>query len=109
MDEAVTLANEIERLDSALSQMKKTLKEFVKENGPVETDTVVWAEHTSETYAFSGEQLKAFAELIFLEGYNPWDMLHITPATIRKLGFGNDVLKQYLTIKRSPTIKSTKK
>lgn len=109
IQEAVNLANEIERMESALSQMKKSLREYVKANGPVETETVTWKEVTSETYAFSGKQLKEFAQLIFVEGYNPWDFLHITPATVRKLGFSRDVLEQYMTVKNSVTVKSVKK
>lgn len=92
-EEAVQLANEIERVEAAAKIMKDKLKKFVEANGPVETSDKVWDLSEAVSYKFDSEQLKMVAQNIALEGKNPWDYLGITASNLNKLGWSEDFLQ----------------
>lgn len=100
VEEAVQLANEIERVEAAAKIMKDKLKKFVEINGPVETSDKVWDLSEAVSYKFDSEQLKMVAQNIALEGKNPWDYLGITASNLNKLGWSEDFL---LTIGKKST------
>lgn len=72
VEEAVQLANEIERLETILKTMKEQLKAYVDQNGPVETQDKIWDYAVSASWKFEAESLKELAQSIAVEGENPW-------------------------------------
>lgn len=98
LEEAVQLANEIERLEATLKQMKEELKAFVETHGEVSTDDKVWAFSESISWQFDANSLKEFCKLLVESGKNPWEILSISAYEIKKLekeGFSEDVLGMY--------------
>jgi len=96
IQEAITMASEIERYEGSLKQMKDALKAFVAETGlPVDTGEKVWDFSSSESWSFSAENLKALASEILLLGFNPWEHLDLSSRAIGKLNLTQDVLSQY--------------
>ena len=96
IQEAITMASEIERYEGSLKQMKDALKAFVAETGlPVDTGEKVWDFSSSESWSFSAENLKALASEILLLGFNPWEHLDLSSRAIGKLNLTQDVLAQY--------------
>lgn len=93
--EAIQLALEIERTESALKQMKAELKEYVQVNGELNTGEKVWLLDQSISWSFDADGMKKIAEGLVLEGKNPWQYLNITPATLRKLDWNENVLENY--------------
>ena len=71
--EAVTIANEIARLEATAKAMKNQLKEYVEEHGPVETNDQVWNFNESVSWNFNGDKLKEIMTMIALDGLNPWE------------------------------------
>lgn len=109
IQEAISIANEIERHEAALKQMKDLLKGFVEKTGlPVETGEKIWDFSVNTSWEFSPDNLKALASEIFLMGYNPWDFLDLGSKSISKLNLAEDVLKQYGKPKDSKRFASRK-
>ncbi len=107
--EAVDLANEIERYEAAAKQMKDALKTFVEEVGlPVDTGEKIWDFSSSESWSFSPENLKALASEILLMGFNPWEYLDLGSRAISKLNLTQDVLGQYGKAKTTKRFASKK-
>ncbi len=102
MDDAIKLANEINRMDAALKQKKELLKSFVQANGKVvETDKEIWGFNPTVSWSFNAESLKRFCEGLVVDGINPWNHLSISAAELKKLGYGEQALKRYATRKDS--------
>ena len=99
MNEAIKIANEIERHEGALKQMKEALKEFVEANGPVDTGEKTWNFSESVSWNFEPSKLKELAGDIFLNGHNPWALLSIGIKELAKTGFTEAELRQYGTPK----------
>ena len=107
--DAVEIANEIERYEATVKQMKDSLKAFVEEVGlPVDTGEKVWDFSSSESWSFSSENLKALASEILLMGFNPWEYLDIGSKAISKLNLTQDVLGQYGKAKTTKRFASKK-
>ncbi|WP_047980670.1 hypothetical protein [Ornithinibacillus contaminans] len=94
-EEAVALANEITRLDSAVKQMKNQLKEYVDEHGSVEAGGNIWGYSESVSWKLESKKMKDLMAMITIEGFNPLEMLSISKSNLDKLGWSDDVLKQY--------------
>lgn len=100
MEQAIQLANEIERVEAALKAMKDQLKVFVDSLGKkgtkfVETGDKKWGYFTSDTWKFTPESLKAMAMDMVIEGINPWEVLSLDSKGRNKLGWKDDVLAKY--------------
>ncbi len=96
IQEAIAMANEVERHEAALKQMKDALKTFVEESGlPIDTGEKIWDLSLSESWSFEPDNLKALASEILLMGYNPWEYLDLGSKAIDKLNLTKDMLKQY--------------
>jgi hypothetical protein len=93
--EAVTMANEILRLEAAVKEMKNQLKGYVEEYGPVETNDQVWDFNESISWSFNGDKLKEIMTMIALDGFNPWEMISLSKRSLDKLGWQDDVLNRY--------------
>lgn len=94
MNEAIKLANEVERIEAVLKVMKDQMKAYVQKNGPIETDSVIWDFNESVSYSFNPEQMKNIAENIVLEGENPWALLSISSSNLKKLGWSDSFINQ---------------
>lgn len=99
MEQAVKVANEIERYEGALKQMKDSLKKFVEVKGPVDTGEKTWDFSDSVSWNFAPDKLKDLAAEILMQGHNPWEFLGIGSKELAKTGLTEDVLKQYGTPK----------
>lgn len=108
-EEAIKIANEIERIESAAKAMKDQLKKYVEVNGPLETSDKIWDFSTSVSYKFNGVQLREVAQNIVLEGKNPWDLMSIATPKLQTLGWSEDVLKQLGTQSSTTRFSSRKK
>ncbi|MFD2760428.1 hypothetical protein [Lentibacillus juripiscarius] len=107
-DEAVQLANEINRTEAALKQMKDELKAYVKEQGGVDTGEEVWDYFESVSWQFDSSSLKQVAREMAMEGIDPWSMLSITKTNINKLGWDEQRLSQLGTKKVTQRFTSRK-
>lgn len=94
MNEAINLANEVERIEAVLKVMKDQMKAYVQKNGPIETDSVIWDFNESVSYSFNPDQMKNIAENIVLEGENPWALLSISSSNLKKLGWSDSFINQ---------------
>lgn len=94
MNEAINLANEVERIEAVLKVMKDQMKAYVQKNGPIETESVIWDFNESVSYSFNPDQLKNIAENIVLEGENPWALLSISSSNLKKLGWSDSFINQ---------------
>lgn len=94
MNEAIKLANEVERIEAVLKIMKDQMKAYVQKNGPIETDSVIWDFNESVSYSFNPDQMKNIAENIVLEGENPWALLSISSSNLKKLGWSDSFINQ---------------
>ena len=92
-EEAVDLANEINRLDSALKTMKSELKKFVEEQGSIDTGEEIWDFYESVSWKFDEEGLKELARIIAFEGYNPWSLMNLPKSNLNKLGWDESYLE----------------
>ncbi len=109
IQEAIIIANEIERYESALKKMKDLLKEFVEKTGlPVDTGEKTWDFSVSTSWDFTGDQLKALSAEILIMGYNPWEYLKLGNKEIEKLNLSEATLKQYGKSKESKRFTSKK-
>lgn len=93
--EAIELANEILRLESALKQMKEKLKKYVKENGEVDTGERIFYFSESTKWNFKPDGLKLLADYIHLSNKDCWDYLTISSAGLKKLNFDDKILAKF--------------
>ncbi|OUM87870.1 MAG: hypothetical protein BAA01_12020 [Bacillus thermozeamaize] len=95
-EEAVKVAQEIERLEAVVKAMKESLKRYVEETGkPVETVDQVWWWVESESWKFTPEKLKELCQELAIEGVNPWELLGITAANLKKTGWSDQALSSF--------------
>lgn len=109
LEQAVALAQEIERAEAAVKAMKAQLKEYVAANGPVETDDKVWEITPVVSWSFNGESLKELAQQMVLEGINPWELLSLPATSLSKLGWSEDILAKFGQKKETKRFSSHKK
>ncbi|MFC2947628.1 hypothetical protein [Virgibacillus sediminis] len=108
-EEAVQLANEINRLEAALKQMKAVLKSYVKDHGGIDTGEEVWDFYESVSWKFDRQRLKELAGEMAMEGIDPWEMLNISKANLNKLGWEEQRLSKLGTKKVTQRFTSRKK
>ncbi|GAB3051599.1 hypothetical protein [Virgibacillus ainsalahensis] len=106
--DAVQLANEINRLEAALKQMKDELKSYVKEHGSVDTGEEVWDFYESVSWKFASKHLKELAGEMAMEGIDPWEMMNISKSNINKLGWDEQRLSKLGTKKVTQRFTSRK-
>lgn len=92
---AAQIAREIYRLEAVVKQMKDELKAIVEEAGPVLVDGRKWDFYPAVDWKFSAEGLRSFAEVLALDGIDPWSVLDVSSSALKKAGIGEDVLSRY--------------
>lgn len=92
--EAEEMLRQLMRLEKAASDYKIILKEWVKENGPVQADDRVYKECVSICYTLpDAEAKKQLFTLALDKGHNPWDELSIPKTFYDKVGITEDEVK----------------
>lgn len=109
MDDAVKMAAEVERLESAVKLLKSELKTFVDRKGSIQTGDKIWAYNTYTSWEFDEEGLQEMADQLAIEGVNPWEIMTIPPAELRNLGWTEEVLSQFGQKKETKRFSSKKK
>lgn len=111
-EDAVALANEIERVEAALKQMKEQLKLFVQVNGPVCDGDQIWDMYPSVKWTFSSEKKRELAMMLAIEGADPWDYLELGSKQVKKikdkLGWQDQHFLQYGINSTSNSFRSKK-
>ncbi|SHE95682.1 PD-(D/E)XK nuclease superfamily protein [Desulfofundulus australicus DSM 11792] len=98
--EAEALGAEILRLDAALGRMKDALKAYVSACGPVVVGGRQFALVPSVYWKWNAKSLEAAFRKMEQEGRNPFDFLSLGSTQIKKLGWGEDVLRKLGAVKR---------
>ncbi|MEQ2529160.1 hypothetical protein WMO40_21025 [Bacillaceae bacterium CLA-AA-H227] len=109
MEEAQSLAEKIAYVEAGVKKMKEHLKMFVELNGPVEVGDLVWDKHPSQSWQWTTEAKRSFAEMIAIEGMNPWEYISFSSADLKKLGWSDSVISQYAKSKINNSFRSKKK
>jgi hypothetical protein len=107
--EAVAMANEIVRIEAVAKELKNQLKDYVEKYGPVETNDQIWCFNESVSWNFPGDKLKEIMTMIALDGFNPWELVNLSKRSLDKLGWSDDILKQYGERKVTKRFASKKK
>ncbi|WP_233475974.1 hypothetical protein [Paenibacillus sonchi] len=107
-EEAMKVAAEVERLEAAVKQMKADLKTYVDQNGPLQAGDKIWNYSTTVSWDFDPQRLRELALNITVEGLNPWELLTLPAASIKKLGWDEAALLQYGNKKESKRFDSKK-
>ena len=108
-DDAIQIAEKIAYLEAGIKGLKEHLKKFVELNGPVETTDMVWDKFPSCSWKFTSQGKREFAEMIAIEGMNPWDYLDFSKGSLTKLGWSDEVIGQYAENKTNYSFRSKKK
>lgn len=95
MEDAIALADEIERMEAVVSTMKNKIKAFVELNGPVKTQDKTWDFRESTSWKFAPDGLKELAIDLATEGKDPWVYLSISSSDLDKLGLPEEMLELY--------------
>lgn len=93
-EEAVDLANEINRAEAAVKQMKEQLKEYVKDYGAVDTGQEIWNFFDSVSWKFDRNGLKEVARNMVVDGIDPWEQMTVSKKKIDDLGWDDKFLEQ---------------
>lgn len=107
-EEAVKKALEVERLEAVLKQMKAELKAYVDANGALVAGDKMWDYTISTAWEFTGEKLKEMSLEIAVEGRDPWGLLSLSAAAIKKLGWNETTLSRFGTKKETKRFDSRK-
>lgn len=94
-EEVIKIANEITRLEAAVKEMKNQVKAYVDEHDSFEAGGNVWGYSDSVSWKLDSNKMKDLMAMIQLEGHNPWEMLSLPKTALDKLGWSEDILKQY--------------
>lgn len=109
LEDAVALAQQLERYEQAVKLMKDKLKAYVELNGPVTANGKVWDYFTSSSWQFEPDRLKVLAGMIAVDGLNPFEYLSLSSAALKKLKYTDEMLNQYGTKKQgSKSFRSVK-
>ncbi|WP_040980581.1 MULTISPECIES: hypothetical protein [Oceanobacillus] len=93
-EEAVNLANEINLTESALKQMKEKLKEYVKNNGAIDTGQEIWDFYESVSWEFDRNGLKEVARNMVIDGIDPWEQMTVSKKKLDNLGWDEKFLEK---------------
>lgn len=95
-EDAVAIAQQLERYEQTVKLLKDKLKAYVELNGPVQANGKVWDFFTSApSWEFEAERLKILAGMIAVDGNNPFDYLSLSSAALKKLNYSEAMLSQY--------------
>ena len=98
MAEIMEIAQNLERYENAVKQMKAKLKAHVELHGPIRVNGKVWdLFESAPKWVFAPAKLRELAVEMTVTQKNPWEFLSLTSNDIKKLGFSEDVLSKYGT------------
>lgn len=96
-EDAMALAQQVERYEKALKLMKDKLKAYVELHGPVTANGKVWDYFQSTSWKFEADRLKAMAGMMAVDGINPFQYLTLPNPSIKSLGWSDETLSHYGT------------
>lgn len=89
-DEAVALGREILRLEAAADILKDRLRGWVKQHGPVTVDSREFRIAPSRYWKWPQDSLRAAVAAMEREGVDPFQVLSLTAAGLKKLGWDEE-------------------
>jgi hypothetical protein len=95
VEDAIALAQQIDRTKQALKLLEDKLKAYVELNGPVNANGKVWDYFHSSTWNFAPDRLKALCGMLAIDGFNPFELLNLSATALKKTGYSDDLLSQY--------------
>lgn len=109
MEDAIALAQQVDRYEQALKIMKDKLKAFVQLNGPVQANGKVYDFFSSSSWNFEPEKLKAMCGMMVIDGLNPFEYLSLSSTDMKRLKWSDQIFSQYGTKKEgSKSFRSVK-
>jgi hypothetical protein len=100
LEDAIAIAQSIERGEQAIKLMKDKLKAYVELNGPVKANGKVWDYFQSSSWEFEAQQLKVLAGMMAVDGLNPYEYLSLSSSALKKLRYSDETLSHYGKIKQ---------
>lgn len=91
-EEAIILAEEIERIEGVEKQLKTKLKEYVSEHGAVYTNDNEWNNFEYERIAFDSKAILNLIEYLQYIGKDPFEFLTVDKRQLNKLGLEQEIL-----------------
>ncbi|MMZ61987.1 hypothetical protein D1872_241670 [compost metagenome] len=88
--------------------MKVMLKAYVDQNGSLQAGDQIWDYSNTISWGFGADSLRELAVAITAEGKNAWEFLTLPATSLKKLGWDDNSLAQYGTLKESKRFGSSK-
>ena len=66
------------------------------------------SQQPSQSWKWTVEAKKSFAEMLAIEGMNPWEYLSFSSGDLKKIGWSDEIIAQYAESKISYSIRSKK-
>lgn len=99
-EEAVAVAEELNRMEAVVNQLKTNLKAYVDKNGEVQAGNTVWKYSESVSWKIKPKKFPEVMKSIILQlEVDPWEMVSLPKTALNKLGWDEDVLMKYATKK----------
>lgn len=95
LEDAVALAQQLERYEQAVKLLKNKLKAYVELNGPVQANGKVWDFFQNNSWDIKGDGLKQLAGMMVIEQKNPFDYLTVSANSLKTLGYSDELLSNY--------------
>lgn len=108
LDTAKTLAAEIIRIEAVLTEMKENLKKWVQENSPVTVGEHEFCLTPSVGWTFRPEKLRELCQALSKAGINPWEVLTIASAQLKKIDWPEEKLAKYGSKREAVTFRKVK-
>lgn len=105
--DAVEIANEMNRLKAVIDRLKNNLEEYVKNYGAVESGDQVWDFHPKETWKVI--DMDGLVTMIELDDKDPYDYLTISKPKLQKLKWDKSFLSQYVNMTVTTQFRALKK
>lgn len=94
--DVMEIAQNIERYENAVKQMKAKIRAYVELHGPIRANGKVWdLFEGSPKWTFEPEKLRELAMDITINQKNPWEYLSLSNKDIEILSYSEEVLLQY--------------
>lgn len=91
--EAVALGREILRLEGALDILKERLRGYVENHGPVQVDSREFRIAPSNYWKWPQNSLRTAVAAMEAEGFDPFQLLSLTAAGLKKLPWGDERIR----------------
>lgn len=95
-EEAVKVAQELERAKAVVKQLTEQLKSYVNDNGQLDAGDGIWGFFPgTPSWKIDPGKLKEMTVLMAMEGHNPWELLTLPAPSLKKLNWSDNALTQF--------------